>query len=90
VWALFAPVSVVALPVHPVASVAHCTLAWACGPPVPAPVSAALVSALVSAALGRLPPAPVAVPVLPVFAPPVLLPVPAPGALSPPVFAPYR
>jgi hypothetical protein len=90
VWVLFAPVSVVALPVHPVASVAHCTLAWACGPPVPAPVSAALVSALVSAALGRLPPAPVAVPVLPVFAPPVLLPVPAPGALSPPVFAPYR
>jgi hypothetical protein len=86
VWVLFAPVSVVALPVHPVASVAHCTLAWARGPPAPAPVSAALVSALVSAMLGRVPPAPVAGPLpVPVLVPGVFAPV-----LVPPVFAPYR
>jgi hypothetical protein len=61
VCALFAPVSVVALPVHPVASTAHCTSDRACGPPTPAPVSAALVSAFVAAGLRRLAVAPVAV-----------------------------
>jgi len=94
VCAPFAPVLVVAMPVQPVASLAHCEIAWACGPPWPAPANAFRRSALLTAA--PLPPvvplpllvlAPVGSAPEEVWQPPVLVTQCAAPDVPPPVLA---